>query len=312
MANERNWRIARVGGEPARLRRRATPRRRRHRRRKRSRRALPAGDRRAGATPTSSASIGGFGGLFGLPGDGSRALVGSTDGVGTKMLIAADARALRRRRARPRQPLRQRHPRRQRDAAVLPRLSGRRQARPGRRRPRSSRGVAGAPAARNDMALLGGETAEMPGMYAAGDFDLAGTIVGVVDVDRDPAPRAGRRRATRSSGCRPVGLHTNGYTLARALDPPRNTRSRSARRPTATRCSRRIRRTTTKFARSKRVADVKTMAHITGGGLLENVPRTLPAGVQGRLRAVALERPADHGGARRARQTRRTRNATGR
>src|SRR5579875_3612580 len=67
-------------------------------------------------------------------------------------------------------------------------------------------------------ALLGGETAEMPGLYRREDFDLAGTIVGIVDVSAIPDPQ---RVAPGDAiiGLPSIGLHTNGYTLARALIP---------------------------------------------------------------------------------------------
>jgi phosphoribosylformylglycinamidine cyclo-ligase len=137
------------------------------------------------------------------------------------------------------------------------------------------RGVAGACRA-NNMALLGGETAEMPGLYKPGDFDLAGTIVGLVDIAAIP----NKDRVSEGDaivGLPSVGLHTNGYTLARALiaaeeyaqpfDGTTYGDALLAPHPTYAADVRAI----------QRVADVKAMAHITGGGLIDNVPRTLPA-----------------------------------
>jgi phosphoribosylformylglycinamidine cyclo-ligase len=138
--------------------------------------------------------------------------------------------------------------------------------------------VAGVQAAcrAHDCALLGGETAEMPGLYQPDHFDLAGTIVGMVDADFVPDAA----RVTPGDaivGLPAIGLHTNGYSLARALVPEDEWETDLtpgvtfldallAEHPSYYRAVRAI----------QQVADVKSMAHITGGGLLENVPRTLP------------------------------------
>jgi len=120
----------------------------------------------------------------------------------------------------------------------------------------------------------------MPGMYGDGEFDLAGTIVGVVDLDQIPpvdSVAAGDAIIAFPS----VGLHTNGYSLARALVPTEEWNSHVpggdhvtyadallAPHPSYLREVEAIRR----------VARIKAMAHITGGGLIDNVPRALPAG----------------------------------
>jgi phosphoribosylformylglycinamidine cyclo-ligase len=125
---------------------------------------------------------------------------------------------------------------------------------------------------KNNCALIGGETAEMPGMYVAGEYDLAGFIVGAVE----------RKRMLTGSEIAPGdlllglpsnGLHTNGYSLARKLlgDTPLSPRladellkiHRSYLRP---------------IQGLHQAKLLKGAAHITGGGLTGNIPRVLPPG----------------------------------
>jgi phosphoribosylformylglycinamidine cyclo-ligase len=131
----------------------------------------------------------------------------------------------------------------------------------------------------NNCALLGGETAEMPGLYTPGDFDLAGTIVGIVDNSDVPDPQS-VIPGDAIVGLPSIGLHTNGYSLARTLiaeeeysaafDGTTFGDALLASHPSYY----------TEVRAIQRVAKVKVMAHITGGGLLENVPRTLPPNVK--------------------------------
>ncbi len=228
--------------------------------------------------PSQLAAIGGFSGLFELPGDPTRALVGSTDGVGTKILIAAEAR---------------------RYGSVGADLVNHCvndilvvNAKPlffldylavGKLDPDvAGQIVAGVQRAcrAHDCALLGGETAEMPGLYARDHFDLAGTIVGIVDRARVPDP-ARVAPGDAIVGLPSVGLHTNGYSLARALIPVEDLSAPLPGAPNGTTYLEALLAEHPSYAAAVRaieeVADVKSMAHITGGGLLENVPRTLPA-----------------------------------
>ena len=128
-------------------------------------------------------------------------------------------------------------------------------------------------------ALIGGETAQMPGMYRRGEYDLAGCIVGVVD----------RPRMIDGSRIRPGdvilglpsnGLHTNGYSLARKIFFER-LRLKPASRVPGLRLSlgEELLRTHTNY--QPRLTGVpneklKGLAHITGGGLIDNLPRILP------------------------------------
>jgi len=130
-------------------------------------------------------------------------------------------------------------------------------------------------------ALIGGETAEMPGMYNAGEYDLAGMIVGVVDrkniVDGSTIQEGGVIIGLRSSG-----LHTNGYSLARkicfevaglACNDPMPGAGRSVGEELLE-----PHRSYAKLIQLlMRIVTVKGMAHITGGGITDNLPRSLPA-----------------------------------
>ncbi|MBV9332489.1 MAG: phosphoribosylformylglycinamidine cyclo-ligase [Candidatus Eremiobacteraeota bacterium] len=223
--------------------------------------------------PAQLDAIGGFAGVFRLPGESDTALVASTDGVGTKLLIAGEL---------------ERYDGVGRDLVhhcindilvcsatplfFLDYLAV------GKLRPDVAAEIVRSCALAcraHDCALLGGETAEMPGLYARDHFDLAGTIVGMVNVDTLPDPES-VEAGDAIIGLPAVGLHTNGYSLARALIPRAQWDDRFAERtyadalleehPSYYRAVRAI----------EAVATVKAMAHITGGGLLENVPRTLP------------------------------------
>jgi phosphoribosylformylglycinamidine cyclo-ligase len=134
----------------------------------------------------------------------------------------------------------------------------------------------------NGCALLGGETAEMPGFYAEGEYELAGFIVGVVERDRIVDGR-GIRTGDLLVGLPASGLHTNGYSLARRIlfdtlalsvdsfvDELGGTVGEVLLRP---------HRSYLPLIRPLLDGGlVKGMAHITGGGLTDNVPRILPAG----------------------------------
>ncbi|NIA12444.1 MAG: phosphoribosylformylglycinamidine cyclo-ligase [Nitrospiraceae bacterium] len=132
-------------------------------------------------------------------------------------------------------------------------------------------------------ALIGGETAEMPGMYKAGEYDLAGTIVGIVDQKKIVD---GTRVVPGDAviGLPSSGLHTNGYSLARKIcfevagldcgDPMPGTG-----RTVGEALLEPHRSYAALIQLLMAAADVKAMAHITGGGITENLPRSLPDGV---------------------------------
>jgi phosphoribosylformylglycinamidine cyclo-ligase len=129
-------------------------------------------------------------------------------------------------------------------------------------------------------ALLGGETAQMPGMYRKGEYDLAGCIVGVVD----------RAKIINGSKIKPGdlilglvsnGLHTNGYSLARKILFDKMRLKASSHLPGSTitvgKELLRVHKNYQPLLKTVSSGMIKGLAHITGGGLIDNVPRILPS-----------------------------------
>ncbi|MCA1583903.1 MAG: phosphoribosylformylglycinamidine cyclo-ligase [Acidobacteria bacterium] len=148
----------------------------------------------------------------------------------------------------------------------------------------------------NGCALLGGETAEMPGFYADGEYDIAGFIVGVVDRPRLIDGR-GLLAGDVLIGLASSGLHTNGYSLARhiAFDALRLTVDSYVPELGDTVGSALLRphRSYLRIVQPLLAAGVvKGLAHITGGGITENLPRILPEGVTAQIDRSAWEVPA--------------------
>lgn len=129
-------------------------------------------------------------------------------------------------------------------------------------------------------ALLGGETAEMPGVYHPGAFDIAGTLVGVAD-RADLLPRADVAPGDVLIGLASSGPHTNGYSLLRRLFDwlPMDVTPEGFDRPLGETLLEPHRSYLDVLAPALATGAVKALAHITGGGLPENLPRILPAGV---------------------------------
>jgi len=132
----------------------------------------------------------------------------------------------------------------------------------------------------NGCALIGGETAEMPGLYVPGEYDLAGFIVGVVE-RKKMLTGAGIRKGDILVGLPSTGLHTNGYSLARKL--LFEVAGRKAEGPIADELLK-LHRSYLKPIRALHTEGLlKGAAHITGGGLTGNVPRILPRGLGARI-----------------------------
>jgi len=148
---------------------------------------------------------------------------------------------------------------------------------------------------RAGCALIGGETAEMPGMYAAGDYDLAGFAVGAVERG-SLLPRADVAPGDVVLGMASSGVHSNGYSLVRRIvrdgglawtapSPFADGRDLADALLEPTRIY------VKPMLAAARAGTAKAFAHITGGGLTENIPRVLPDGIGVRLDAAAWPLP---------------------
>jgi phosphoribosylformylglycinamidine cyclo-ligase len=131
-------------------------------------------------------------------------------------------------------------------------------------------------------ALVGGETAELPGIYREDELDFAGTCVGIVDADR-VIDGARCRDGDVVLGFPSAGIHANGFTLVRRLVADGDFDADLLLPPT------RLYLDDVRELRAR--ADVKALAHVTGGGILGNLPRVLPDGVEARIDWNAWERP---------------------
>jgi phosphoribosylformylglycinamidine cyclo-ligase len=146
-------------------------------------------------------------------------------------------------------------------------------------------GIAEACAA-NACALLGGETAEMPGVYALGDYDLAGFVVGLVDPGWHPEPV---RPGDLLIGLPSSGLHTNGFSLVRKIfeDVPLDHVFPDLGRS----LEEELLEPHRSYLKELQRLPWKAAAHITGGGLLDNLPRALPPGCAAELGRGSWEPP---------------------
>jgi phosphoribosylformylglycinamidine cyclo-ligase len=131
-------------------------------------------------------------------------------------------------------------------------------------------------------AILGGETAELPGIYREGQLDFAGTCVGLVD-RRDLIDGSRVEKGDVVLGFPSSGLHANGFTLVRRLVGDDDFDAELLLPPT------RLYLDDVRALRAR--ADVRSLAHVTGGGILGNLPRSLPDGLAAAIDWEAWERP---------------------
>lgn len=145
-------------------------------------------------------------------------------------------------------------------------------------------------------ALLGGETAEMPGMYTGGEYDLAGFTVGVVDKD-NIIDGSSITKGDKVIGIASSGLHSNGYSLARkilleTMELPLDQTPDGLDRPLGEELLTPTRIYVKSLLNLIRDFSIKGIAHITGGGILENLPRALPKHCKALINKDSWEKPA--------------------
>lgn len=148
---------------------------------------------------------------------------------------------------------------------------------------------------RAGCALVGGETAELPGFYGDGEYDLAGFAVGAVERDR-LLPEPGVAAGDVAIGLLSSGLHSNGYSLARKIVFEGLRLQLEDELPMkAGRVGEVLLEPTRIYVKNvlalRESVQVKAIAHITGGGLIENVPRVLPNGTALEINPVAWPLP---------------------
>ena len=251
---------------------------------------------RSTARPGTDSALGGFGGLFDLKACGYRdpVLVAANDGVGTKLRIAIDigihdtvgidlvAMSVNDLVVQGAEPL-----------FFLDYFAT------GKLEVETARAVIAGIAEgcrQAGCALIGGETAEMPGMYSGEDYDLAGFAVGAVERERI-LPRKDIAKGDIVLGLASSGPHSNGYSLIRKLvhlsganysEPapfaPEGTLGQILLTPTKIYVR-------SLLAALKASDGIKGLAHITGGGLLENIPRMLPQNVVAEIHLDAVPCP---------------------
>lgn len=142
-------------------------------------------------------------------------------------------------------------------------------------------------------ALVGGETAEMPGMYGENDYDLAGFAVGVVD-KKKIISGAAIKEGDLAIGLPSSGVHSNGFSLVRAILDKNNISYEDAFGESGQIVGEVLLTPTKIYAKAitglLEKVDVHGIAHITGGGLYENLPRVLPEGLGIEVDASAIPR----------------------
>ena len=140
-------------------------------------------------------------------------------------------------------------------------------------------------------ALIGGETAEMPGFYPIGEYDLAGFCVGLVDKDKlidNSRVRAGDAILALASS----GVHSNGFSLVRKLIPMERTKLHEYSEELGKTFGEELLTPTNIYVKPVLALidalEIHSLAHITGGGFIENIPRSIPKGLTARIEKHAV------------------------
>ncbi len=145
-------------------------------------------------------------------------------------------------------------------------------------------------------ALVGGETAEMPGMYADGEYDLAGFCVGIVEKSQ-VLDGSKVRVGDKLIGIASSGPHSNGYSLVRKIiahsgTPLQDSFDAASEKTLAEALLQPTRIYVKSLLTLLKTVPVHALAHITGGGLTENLPRVLPTGIDAQIELTSWEFPA--------------------
>ncbi len=155
--------------------------------------------------------------------------------------------------------------------------------------------------AENNCSLIGGETAQMPGFYQKGEYDLSGTIVGVVEKSRMLDGARNIKRGDAIIGIASSGLHTNGYSLARKILFDQLKLKVTSRVPgiqgrlgdellkVHVSYGPLVQSLIAKFNRPGKANGIRGLAHITGGGFIDNIPRVLPKSLDAIIRLGSWE-----------------------
>ena len=159
--------------------------------------------------------------------------------------------------------------------------------------------------AENNCALIGGETAQMPGFYQKGDYDVSGTIVGVVEKSKMLNGQKTIRRGDVVIGIESSGLHTNGYSLGRKIFFEQLKLKPSSRVPGlkgtigeellkehvsyGPLVQRLLKKFNIQHSTFNTQLPIKAFAHITGGGFVDNIPRVLPKNLDAVIRKGSWE-----------------------
>ena len=158
--------------------------------------------------------------------------------------------------------------------------------------------------AENNCALIGGETAQMPGFYQPGEYDVSGTIVGVVEKSRMLNGQKAIRRSDIVIGVESSGLHTNGYSLARKIFFEQLRMKPTSRVPELKNTigdellkvhvsygpvvQKLLKRFNSQLS-TLNSQPIRAFAHITGGGFIDNIPRVLPKNCDAIIRKASWE-----------------------